>query len=126
MGKSPVAVRARNVTRKNFEAELSEEEKKLNSGHPEQKVGYLAVYSATNGGEIAGGTAYKLKRPRVKHKFKTKLGQQLKLEEEKSLDKERQHVRERVSLMTLGYGYFAQQVTDKETDTTATRRRPPP
>ena len=31
-----------------------------------------------------------------------------------------------VSLMTLGHGYFAQQVTDNEIDTTAIRRRPQP
>jgi hypothetical protein len=42
------------------------------------------------------------------------------------MDKERRHARERVSVLGLGRGHFAQQVTDKEIDTTAIRRRPAP
>jgi hypothetical protein len=123
---SPVTVRARNVTRAGFAAALFEEERKLSGGHGKETVGYLAVYSAGRAGTILAGTDYVLRRLRVKHKFKTALGSQIKLEEEKSKDRERRHARERVSIMRLGSGYFAQQVTDDERDTTAIRRRPPP
>ena len=125
-GKPPVAVRARRVTKSGFEAALFEEEKDLGTGHPKEKVGYLAVYSATGDGTLPGGATYKLKRPRMKHRFKLVLGTELKLEEGKSQDTERRHAKERVSVMRLEDSYVAQQVTDKERDTTALRRRPVP
>ena len=124
--KAPVAVRARNVTRRSFEAALFEEEKKLGSSHKRERVGYLAVYSKKRKGTVEGGvdgTDYKLKQPRVDHKFKKVLGAELKLEEERSQDKERRHAKERVSVMTLGRGLFAQQASDQEPDTAALRHR---
>ena len=59
----------------------------------------------------------------MNHKSKTVLGEKLRLEEEKSKDKETKHKKEKVSVMTLGPAFFAQQVTDKESDTTTPRRR---
>jgi len=123
---TPVTVRARNVTPAGFEAALFEEERKLSGGHGKEKVGYLAVYSAGRAGTILAGTDYVLRRLRVNHKFKTALGSQIMLEEEMSKDRELRHARERVSVMRLGSGYFAQQVTDNQRDTTAIRRRLPP
>lgn len=124
--RTPVAVRARNVSRTAFEVALFEEEKLLRGKHKRETVGYLAIFSAPNRGTIAvgvDGTAYRLKQRRMDHKFKTVLGAEFKLEEERSKDKERRHEKEKVAVMRLGRGFFAQQATDKEVDTTAIRRR---
>jgi len=77
-------------------------------------------------GRIAGGvngTHYRLENAEVNHRFKRVLGERIKLQEERSKDKETKHKEETVSVMTLGRGLFAQQSSNRERDTTAIRRR---
>ena len=69
------------------------------------------------------GTDYRLKRSKLDHKFKKVLGTKLRLEEERSQDRELKHAKETVSVMSLGRGLFAQQASDNEADTTVVRRR---
>ena len=125
-GRTAVAARVRKVTRKSFKVSIQEEEKDLSGRHPKETVGYLAISSAGGQGTITGGldgTDYSLKQTKLRHRFKTVPGGAIKLEEEKSKDKERRHKKERVSVMSLGRGLFAQQASDKEVDTAAIRRR---
>lgn len=121
--KEPVTVRARSVTQNGFQAALLEEERDQRTGHSKEKVGYVAVYSPTSRGTAAGSVPYRLKRGQHKKSFKNLLNHKVKLEEEKSKDKETRHKKESVSAMTLGVNLFAQQVTDNERDTTALRRK---
>jgi hypothetical protein len=121
--KEPVTVRARSVTQNGFEAALFEEERDLRTGHSKEKVGYVVVYSPSSQGTVAGSVPYQLTRGRHNKSFKTVLNHKVKLEEEKSKDKETRHKKESVSAMTLGVNLFAQQVTDKQGDTTALRRK---
>ena len=51
------------------------------------------------------------------------LDTRLNLEEEQSKDRERRHAKEKASVMAVGGGFFAQQASDKEPDTTAPRKR---
>ena len=125
-GRTPVTVRARNVSRTSFEAALHEEEKDLGTGHPMQVVGFLAVFKKSGRGRVATGganEAYRSGSTRLNHRFAAKFGQRIKLEEEMSKDRETRHVKEAVSVLVVGSGTFAQQVGDREADTTALRHR---
>lgn len=127
-GETPVTVRARNVTKRGFEAALLEEEKDLKTGHPKETVGYLAVFSKKRSGTVVddlGPLPYRLKRAKVNQRFKKVLGKLLKVEEERSKGRETKHGKEEVSTLVVGRGVFAQQVTDREPDTTTIRRREP-
>ncbi len=126
-GGQPVTVRARNVTETGFEAALFAEEA-LMDGHVVEDLGYLAIHSPQGSGSIGVGGSqlpYLLQSPRVNHRFVPVLSSALKLEEEKSQDSERRHVKETVSVLALGDKLFAQDVSGKGGDTVALRRLAP-
>ena len=72
-----------------------------------------------------GSRPYRLKRAKVKDRFKKVLGELLKVEEERSRGRETRHGKEQVSTLVIGDSVFAQQITDREPDTTTIRRREP-
>lgn len=126
-GVQAASVRARNVTASGFEAALFEQES-LMDGHVAERIGYLAVHSPAGGGLIELGSAqvpYLLQTVTADHRWTPALSQRLRLEEEQSRDPETDHVDETLHVLALGSQFFAQQVTDRGTDTTALRRLPP-
>ncbi|EGV32142.1 PhoPQ-activated pathogenicity-related protein PqaA type [Thiorhodococcus drewsii AZ1] len=123
-GIQAVTARARQVTATGFQAALFEEEA-LNEGHTGEVVGYLAIHSPTGSGLIDLGddeVSYALQSVSADTRWTQVLGQQVRLEEEASLDPETDHVQETLDALLLGDGFFVQQVTDYGSDTTALRR----
>jgi len=126
-GSDPITVRARNVTKDEFEAALFEEENKMD-GHTTEEVGYLAVYSPQLSGTVnINGTdvPYLLQAQSVDHRFVPVLSSDIKLEEEQSKDSEVNHIDETVSILALGDKIFTQDISSNGGDTTAIRRLAP-
>ncbi len=126
-GSDPVTVRAREVTAAGFSAALFEEEAKMD-GHLPERVGYLAIYSPGRSGSVFAGGAqvpYLVETVSIDERFAPVLSCSLKMEEERSRDSETDHVDERIAVLALGRGLFAQDVSTSGTDTAAIRKKGP-
>jgi hypothetical protein len=123
-----VSVRARRVTGEGFEAALLQEQAERD-GHGVETVGYLAIKRGAGAGgfiDIGGEEIpYSLQSVSVNHRWVPVLSQRLKLEEEASKDSEQEHPDETVHVLALGQQLFAQQVSNRRSDTTALRRMAP-
>jgi hypothetical protein len=125
---STVAVRARKVTAKGFEAALFEEQIAMPSGHGAETVGYLAIHSAQGSGMVnIGGLdlPYLLQQPVVDERWTPVLSSDLSFQEEKSLDVETNHRDEKLSVLGLGNQIYAQDTTSGDADPGALRIKPP-
>ena len=126
-GNQAVTARARNLTSTGFQAALFEEEA-LNDGHSSETIGYLTVYSPSAGGVIDSNgqeIPYLLQSLAADERWVPSLSQRLKVEEERSLDSETEHVDETLHMIALGDQVLAQQVSDNGGDTAALRRLEP-
>jgi len=123
-----VTVRARNVTTTGFETALFEQQSQMTSGHGAETVGYLAIYSSTLSSTVNIGGANQLslfQRITLDERWTPLLSSTLKLEEEQSQDTETNHNDETVAVLALGPHLFAQDVSSKDADPVALRRKPP-
>ena len=124
-GSDVVSLRAKAITRTRFKAALYEQDSLNHSGHVNETIGYLAIYSSTREGTatIHGiNTNYALASRRLNHNFRATLNHRLKLEEEQSKDRERQHLFETVAVLSVKGHIFAQDNSSKGGDTIAIRR----
>ncbi|OOY39528.1 hypothetical protein BOV90_08880 [Solemya velum gill symbiont] len=115
--------RARNKSRRGFQAALFEEEAK-NDSHAEETVGYLAIYKRRNRGNLHG-VPFSLASTKLNHRIKKTFGHNIWVQEEQSLDEELKHGKERYDLLVLDGLFFAQDVTTKGMNTSAPRRDTP-
>jgi len=123
-GAQAATIRARNVSANGFESALFEEEA-LNDGHATETVGYVAIYSPSNGGLIdqdVGQVPYTLQTLDIDSEWTPAFGQQFKVEEEQSLDNEVKHTFETVHVLAVGNQIYAQQVSDFGGNLSALRR----
>ena len=122
---TPVTARVRNVESGHFQVALFEEEA-LQNGHPAETVGYLAVYSPSQAGQVdlgGGLLTYQLQSGELDERWAAYSGAKLMLQEEQSRDRETNHLLERIDTLKLGGYLFAQDVTSDGGDTAAIRRR---
>lgn len=129
-GGQAVVVRAKQVDADGFEAALFEEEA-LNDGHATETIGYVAVYTPSSSESIspsANSKTYSLETStqKVDGSWTSVNGVSLILDEEKSKDKEVNHVDEQVDVLTLDNTLFAQHVTTKGNDTISLRQSDSP
>jgi RHS repeat-associated protein len=125
-GGDTVTVRARNVSATGFDAALFEQESKMTSGHITETVGYLAIYSKNSGGTVRLNdqpVGYTLATTELYHSFKRIGSHTLKIEEERSKDRETLHIKETIALLHIAGHLFAQDVSAKGGDTSALRHR---
>ncbi|MBI5557996.1 MAG: hypothetical protein HY885_10185 [Deltaproteobacteria bacterium] len=123
-GAQPVIVRVKDVTEAQFKVALFEEEALLD-GHVIEKIGYLAVYTPSPAGELNGLDAvYRLARNPTDSNFTSILGQEIRLEEEQSLDAETWHILESVNVLRIGRSFFSQTVSHLGADPFSIRKRP--
>jgi hypothetical protein len=123
----PIVVRAKDVTEMGFKAALFEEEANFD-GHEMEEVGYLAIYNQELSGTVNVNSQeipYILQTQSVNHLFTPILSHQLKLEEEKSKDEEIAHIRENITVLSIGNNLFAQDISSKGGNTAALRRLDP-
>ncbi|MDX1654927.1 MAG: S8 family serine peptidase, partial [Candidatus Competibacteraceae bacterium] len=122
-----VAVRARDLTTQGFKAALFEQDAFVD-GHGIERIGYLAIYDPRKSGSLTingGSYPYLLARESLKHVFSPVLSHALKIEEERSLDSETEHLMETLSVLAVGDLLFAQDITSVGMDTAALRRIAP-
>ncbi|MEW8542426.1 MAG: RHS repeat-associated core domain-containing protein [Candidatus Thiodiazotropha sp.] len=121
------SIRARNIDTTGFQAYLQEQES-LNDGHVDETVGYLAIYSPSQGGTASlYGTSfdYQLSQLSLNTTWTAQGDQQLKIQEEASHDSELGHATETLDILQIEGHLFAQDVTTNGEDTMALRRRGP-
>jgi hypothetical protein len=130
-GGQAATVRAKDIGRYGFKAAIFEEEY-LMDGHLKEEVGYVAIYhpGANSSDKVEGHAtfngmdySYTLHRIWADHQWAAVDGVELKLEEERSLDGEVNHVEEAIDVLQINDQIFAQQVSSRGQDTTALRRR---
>lgn len=122
-----VAPRARTVTNASFQAALFEQESKMN-GHPNEMVGYLAMYNPNGSGTLnLGGvqTPYILQKVTGDSRWTPVLSQRIFIQEETSMDSKTVHADESLHFLALGNRIFAQQTSNNDADPAALRRRTP-
>ncbi|WP_428634736.1 RHS repeat-associated core domain-containing protein [Sedimenticola sp.] len=118
-------VRAKSVDASGFEAALYEQGS-LQNGHIEERIGYLAIYSPTEGGSVLlqGQTlTYQLERVDLNHTWLSVGDQQVMYQEEQSNDSETEHLYEQVDILHLDGHLFAQDITTLGGDTAVIRRQ---
>ncbi|PUB80417.1 MAG: hypothetical protein DBO99_01090 [gamma proteobacterium symbiont of Ctena orbiculata] len=121
------SIRVRNLSATGFRAAIQEQES-LNDGHGTETIGYLAIYSPGQGGTATlYGTSFNYQLSQLPvNKNWTALGdQELKVQEEASLDSELNHVTETIDILQIEGHLFAQDVTTAGIDTMSLRRRGP-
>ncbi|MBT3054319.1 MAG: hypothetical protein KME69_05540 [Candidatus Thiodiazotropha sp. (ex Codakia orbicularis)] len=121
------SIRARNIDTTGFQAYLQEQES-LNDGRVEETVGYLAIYSPSQGGTAnlyGANFNYQLSQLSLNHTWTVQGDQELKIQEEASRDSELGHTTETLDILQIEGHLFAQDVTTNGGDTMALRRRGP-
>lgn len=121
------SIRVRNLSATGFRASIQEQES-LNDGHTTETIGYLAIYSPGQGGTATlYGTSfdYQLSQLPVNKNWSALGDQELKVQEEASLDTELNHATETVDILQIEGHLFAQDVTTAGIDTMSLRRRGP-
>ena len=125
-GGQAITVRARNVTKRGFEAAFMEEEA-LNDGHLEEEVGYLAIHAPNGSGTapIDGrATRYTTASRRIDHQWTSVAGVQLQMDEETSVSEETEHTNaETVDILTVRGRVLAQDVSTNGADPASLRQR---
>lgn len=125
-GTSPLAVRARKVTALGLEAALFEEEALMSSGHPYETIGYLAIFSPNGSGTVTIGdqkVSYATGTVTADSNFTPLTWQEIKMEEEQSLDAETSHMLETLNTLTINNAFFCQEISSTGGDTAAVRYR---
>ncbi len=127
-GKDAVIERVRMLDEGGFEARLFEEEKLNPFGHIKERLGYVAFYSSEQTANIIsvnGESAELIVSPMFKldHEWQTIISNiQLKIEEEQSLDIEKNHIEEMVNMVTVGPYLFAEDISGLGLDTSTIRK----
>ncbi len=116
----PVLTRVKNVDANGFDVALFHEEKLNATSHGTEIVGYVAVWSPTEGG-VVNGTPYALGGAMVSSRWSPAGTFSLLLQEETSADKETSHGQELVHILVLGTNIFAQNVWWTDQDTASLR-----
>lgn len=78
-------------------------------GHATETMGYLVIYMPQAAGSVDVGGAllpYVPQQTQLNHQWTPVLGQQLKLQEEQSRDRETWHTKERVYILQFGAQLF--------------------
>jgi len=116
-GPQAVTTRVKQISGDDFFVALEEEER-LNDGHVPEIVGYLAVEPGSSNGIWLGTID-------CNHEFVTvtSVDKQVKLEEEKSKDRETTHLIEQVGILDIGDNVFAQIQSFNGGDTVSLRIR---
>ena len=125
-GGSPVTVRARNVSPLGLEASLFEEEALMAGGHVYETIGYLAIYSPKASGTVTIGdqkVSYATGIVAADSNFTPATWQEIKMEEEQSLDTETSHMVETLNTLTINNSFFCQEISSLGGDTAAVRYR---
>ncbi len=123
---SPYSVSAKKVSATRFRVGLYEEEKTRFSSHTPETIGYLAIYSATGAGAVEFNRVrfdYKLSTATLDHHWKTLMGYLLKIEEEKSQNREVRHKEETINILLMDGLIFAQNVSSIDGNTSTIRRK---
>jgi hypothetical protein len=125
-GGGTVTVRARNVSALGLQAALFEEEALMSSGHVYETIGYLAIYSPKATGTITIGdqkVSYATAVVTADSSFTPLTWQEIKMEEEQSLDAETSHAFETLNTLTINNAFFCQEISSIDGDTAAVRYR---
>ncbi|MCK5923018.1 MAG: hypothetical protein KAG66_18900, partial [Methylococcales bacterium] len=124
-GAEAVSVRARNITEDGFQAALYEQESTQNSGHAEETVGYVAIYSQKGSGEVrvdGKRIPYVIQRLGINGGNTPVLNGILTVQEEQSQDDETDHVMdETYDVLGIGAALFAQDISSAGGNPTAPR-----
>ena len=105
------SLRVEGVTRLSFTARIQEQEAEDTSGHANEEVAYLAIYSPNNTGSTDSGLTYHMMQSVLNHQPSPIFGFNLFIEEEQSQDNEVNHINEVISVLKLNSGLFAQTST---------------
>lgn len=116
---APVTPRARKIDRDGFDAALFAED--TAAEHEPVVIGYVAIRLGAEV-ESLGGLDIDLTRRKFDHRAKGAFEQTIWMQEEQSLDSEVGHTWEKLDLMLLDGGIFAQDGTTRGPDTAAPRR----
>jgi hypothetical protein len=130
-GIDAVTERVRNVTQNGFKARLFEEEKLQSSGHVLEKVGFIAYHLpsvSTNLIDVNGQLRrFEKHTTQFDHTWgdvPLTLGKlQLKVEEERSLDKEVKHLKENINILKIERLLFAEDISNRGLNTSSLRKR---
>jgi hypothetical protein len=125
-GADTATLRIRHIDATEFQVALFEKEKTFNSGHLEEEAAYFAFYHPQESGFIVANeaeVAYELQNFSINHKWTEVFGASIRVEEEKSKDKETRHGQEMVKTLQLGEQFFAQISSYNGPDTCSLRRR---
>ncbi|MEW8660080.1 MAG: RHS repeat-associated core domain-containing protein, partial [Candidatus Thiodiazotropha endolucinida] len=105
-----------------------QEQESLNDGHVDETVGYLAIYSPSQGGTVSlygASFDYQLSQLSLNHTWTAQGNQELLIQEEASSDNELAHTTETLDILQIEGHLFAQDVTTLGWDTMVLRRRGP-
>ncbi len=105
------SLRVEGVTRYSFSTALKEQESPDTSGHNQETIAWLAIYSPANTGITDGSIAYTVSQAIVNDTPSNVLGNSLYIEEETSRDAETYHIDEVISALSTLSGMFAQTTT---------------
>jgi hypothetical protein len=126
-GLNSVTPRIRNVTTNSFEVALFEQESLMTTGHAQETVGYIAIYSAANTGLLPiafQSHRYTVSSIQLAVIPQSVFGQTILLEEEQSADQELLHrARETIHLMQFADMLFGQIASDAGLNTISLRRQ---
>ena len=118
---TPAVVRARNLSAGSVQLRMREDEATRGTGHVAETVGYLAIYSPTDGGDIQGN-AYTTQSLNATHNAASLDGNiNLFVEEEQSANSELNHITESIDALQFGGLLFANMTTRAGGDTAGTR-----
>lgn len=114
--------RAWSVTNQSFSSNLSEQEN--GNDHVNEVIGYLAVYSSANNGNLDDGYQYTLESESINQAGFTNAFGTISLQEEQSKDTELSHFLEVISILTISNLTFATDNTMYADDTMSLRIEP--
>jgi len=120
------SVEAASVSEKGFHSSMQEEEALLTSGHGQETIGYLAIYSPRSGSRqvklpFGDNKSASVDHIEMNHGYTNFIDRKLQLQEEQSKDSEMRHIYEGVDTLMVGDLLFAQIVTNKGGDTVTIR-----
>jgi hypothetical protein len=125
-GGTPATVRARKVSTLGLEAALFEEEALMTGGHTVETIGYLAIFSPNGSGTVTIGNqkvSYATATVNADHNFTPAGWQEIKMEDEQSLDTEIYHMVETLNTLTIDNSFFCQEISSLGSNTAAVRYR---
>jgi hypothetical protein len=130
IGGDAVDVHVRNITTDSMQIALFEEERKMNSGHITETVGFLLVASDNAGFDLGNPTSTRIDLPfrttgiALNHNWKNiGSGVHIRLEEDQTKDQETAHVNETVHVLKINTVYLTQIASANGGDPSVLRSR---